>query len=69
MALKMENATDNELTHYPKSKINIKNILIDSFRFMIFEWKLFVIVLAYYIIKHFIFDQYSYSSNDLTPNP
>lgn len=67
MALKMEIATDNELTHYPKSKIKIKNIFIDSFKFLIYEWKLFAIVLAFYIFKHFIFDQYSYSGNDLTP--
>ncbi|MCZ7401936.1 MAG: hypothetical protein O8C61_06920 [Candidatus Methanoperedens sp.] len=63
----MKDATDNELPHYPESKINIKNTLIDSFKFLIFEWKLFIIVLAFYIFKHFIFDQYSYSGNDLTP--
>jgi len=63
----MENATDNDIPHYPKSKINIKNILINSFKFLILEWKLFVIVLAFYIFNHFIFDQYSYTSNDITP--
>lgn len=62
----MKNATDNELPLYPKSKINIKNILINSFKFLIFEWKLFAIVLAFHIFKSFMFDQYSYANNDLT---
>lgn len=59
---------ENELINYPESKIKIKNILINSFKFLFLEWKLFAIVLAYYIIKHFTLDQYSYTSNDLTPN-
>lgn len=62
----MKNATDNELPHYPESKINIINILINSFKFLLFEWKLFAIVLAFQIFKHFIFDQNSYTNNDLT---
>ena len=68
MVIKMKNATDNELPYYPKSKINIKNTLINSFKFLIFEWKLFAIILAFYVFKHFTLDQYSYTSNDLTPD-
>lgn len=64
---KIKNAAVNELPQYPKSKINIKNILINSFKFLIFEWKLFAIVLAFHIFKHFIFDQNSCTNNDFTP--
>jgi hypothetical protein len=31
----MNNATDNELHYYPKSKPTIKNILLNSFKFLI----------------------------------
>lgn len=61
----MKNTTDND-PHFPESKINIKNILINSFKFLIFEWKLFAIVLAFHIFKSFIFDQYSYTNKDPT---
>ncbi len=62
----MKNATDTEFPLYPESKINIQNIVINSFKFLIFEWKLFAIVLAFYIFKSFIFDQNSSINNDLT---
>lgn len=62
----MKNTTDNEFSLYPESKSDIKNILINSFKFLIFEWKLFAIVLAFYIFKSFIFDQNSSINNDLT---
>jgi len=44
----------------------IINILINSFKFLILEWKLFAIVLTFHIFKSFIFDQYSYTNNDPT---
>ncbi len=34
----------------------LKNILTNSFKFFIFTWKFFTIVLAFIIFKSFIFD-------------
>jgi len=59
----MNNAIDNEQDNYIKYKINIKTILINSFKFLILKWKLFAIVLAFHILKSFIFGQYSYTNN------
>lgn len=47
-------------------KINLKNIIKNSFKFLVLEWKLFVIVLAFYLFKHFISSQNNYTSNDTT---
>ena len=47
-------------------KINLKNIIKNSFKFLVFEWKLFAIVLAFYLFKHLTFYQYNYTSNDTT---
>jgi len=44
----------------------LKNIFINSFKFLISKWKLFAIVLAFHIFKSFIFDPNSYTNNDLT---
>jgi len=44
----------------------LKNILTKSFKFLIFSWKFFAIVLAFIIFKSFIFEPNSYTSNDLT---
>ncbi|NOQ29004.1 MAG: hypothetical protein GQ566_02725 [Methanosarcinales archaeon] len=45
-------------------KINLKNIIKNSFKFLVFEWKLFALVLAFYIIlKYFTIG----SSNDFDP--
>ncbi len=44
----------------------LKNILTNSFKFLIFAWKFFAIVLAFIIFKSFIFDPNSYTNNDLT---
>ncbi len=44
----------------------LKNILTNSFKFLIFKWKFFAIVLAFIIFKSFIFDPNSYTNNDLT---
>ena len=66
MALKIKNTTNNEFPLYPETKTSIKNILINSFKFLIFEWRLFAVVLAFYIFKSFILDQNSSINNDLT---
>ena len=44
----------------------LKNILTNSFKFLISTWKFFVIVLTFIIFKSFIFDPNSYTNNDLT---
>ncbi len=44
----------------------VKNILTNSFKFFVFEWKLFAIVLAFYLFKHFISSLNNYTSNDTT---
>ena len=45
-------------------KINLKNIIKNSFKFLVFEWKLFALVLAFYItLKYFTIG----SSNDFDP--
>ena len=44
----------------------VKNIIKNSFKFLIFEWKLFAIVLAFYLFRHFISSQNNYTSNDTT---
>ncbi len=44
----------------------LKNILTKSFKFLIFTWKFFAIVLAFIIFKSFISDPNSYANNDLT---
>ena len=41
-------------------------IVKNSFKFLVFEWKLFAIVLAFYLFKHFISSQNNYTSNDTT---
>jgi len=45
-------------------KTDIKNIIKNSFRFLIFEWKLFVIVLGFYIFRNFTNGSYSYTGNE-----
>lgn len=47
-------------------KINLINIIKDSFRFLIFEWKLFAIVLGFYIFRYFTNGSYSYPDYDPT---
>ena len=47
-------------------KIHMKDIIKNSFKFLVFEWKLFAIVLAFYLFKHLTFYQYNYTSNDTT---
>ena len=64
MALTMKNATDNGHSLCPESKIEIKEIVINSFRFLIFEWKLFAIVLFFYIFRNVLFDQNISMNND-----
>lgn len=44
----------------------LKNILTNSFKFLISKWKLFAIVLAFHIFRSFIFNTNSYTNNDLT---
>jgi hypothetical protein len=43
-----------------------KKILTKSFKFLIFSWKFFAIVLAFHIFRSFLFDPNSYTNNDLT---
>ncbi|VVB94277.1 Uncharacterised protein [uncultured archaeon] len=45
-------------------KINLISIIKNSFRFLIFEWKFFVIVLGFYIFRYFTNGLYSYTGND-----
>ncbi|KCZ72566.1 hypothetical protein ANME2D_00995 [Candidatus Methanoperedens nitroreducens] len=47
-------------------KINLKNIIKNSFKFLVFEWKLFALVLAFYLFRHLTFGQNHYTSNDRT---
>ncbi len=44
----------------------LKNILTKSFKFLIFAWKFFAIVLAFIIFKSLITHPNSYTNNDLT---
>lgn len=44
----------------------VKNIVKNSFKFLVFEWKLFAIVLVFYLFKHFISSQNNYTNNDTT---
>ncbi len=44
----------------------LKNILTNSFKFLIYAWNFFAIVLAFSIFKSLIFDPNSYTNNDLT---
>lgn len=36
-------------------KINLKNIIKNSFKFLVFKWEFFAIVIAFYILKYFTF--------------
>ena len=47
-------------------KVSLINIIKNSFRFLIFEWKLFVIVLGFYIFRYFTNGSYSYTDYDPT---
>jgi hypothetical protein len=42
-------------------KINLINIIKNSLKFLIFEWKFFAIVLGFYIFRYFIYGSHSYS--------
>lgn len=44
----------------------LKKIFINSFKFLIYKWKFFVIALAFFIFKSLIFDPNSNTNNDLT---
>ncbi len=45
-------------------KINLISIIKNSFRFLFFEWKLFIIVLVFFIFRNFSNESYSHTVND-----
>ncbi len=47
-------------------KINLKNIIKNSLKFLVFEWKLYVIVLSIYLFKYFMLGQ-NYSTSNFDP--